>query len=63
MLLFDEISSPLYPELIDEVPNLIGHLAVDGMTMILATPPDECFSRHQKWGTQSFLTREVEAGG
>jgi polar amino acid transport system ATP-binding protein len=37
VLLLDEVTSALDPELVGEVLNLIGQLARDGMTMILAT--------------------------
>jgi polar amino acid transport system ATP-binding protein len=37
LLLLDEVTSALDPELVDEVLNLIAQLARDGMTMLLAT--------------------------
>ncbi|MFT4165035.1 MAG: amino acid ABC transporter ATP-binding protein [Microlunatus sp.] len=37
LLLLDEVTSALDPELVEEVLNLIRQLARDGMTMILAT--------------------------
>jgi polar amino acid transport system ATP-binding protein len=37
VLLLDEITSALDPELVGEVLAIVGELAVDGMTMILAT--------------------------
>ena len=37
LMLFDEVTSALDPELVGEVLNLIGELQHDGMTMVLAT--------------------------
>jgi polar amino acid transport system ATP-binding protein len=37
VMLFDEVTSALDPELVNEVLNVIKDLAVDGMTMLLVT--------------------------
>jgi polar amino acid transport system ATP-binding protein len=37
VLLFDEITSPLDPELVSEVLNIVRELAEEGMTMLIAT--------------------------
>jgi polar amino acid transport system ATP-binding protein len=37
VMLFDEVTSALDPELVGEVLAVIGHLAAEGMTMILVT--------------------------
>ncbi len=37
LMLFDEVTSALDPELVNEVLNVIKDLAVDGMTMLLVT--------------------------
>ena len=37
VMLFDEVTSALDPELVNEVLNVIKALAVDGMTMLLVT--------------------------
>jgi len=37
VLLLDEITSALDPELVSEVLNIVRDLAADGMTMLLAT--------------------------
>jgi polar amino acid transport system ATP-binding protein len=38
LMLFDEVTSALDPELVNEVLNVITDLAKDGMTMLLVTP-------------------------
>jgi hypothetical protein len=40
LLLLDEITSALDPELVAEVLNIVRELAEEGMTMLLATPRD-----------------------
>ncbi len=37
LMLFDEVTSALDPELVNEVLNVIKDLATDGMTMLLVT--------------------------
>jgi polar amino acid transport system ATP-binding protein len=37
VMLFDEVTSALDPELVNEVLNVIKSLAADGMTMLLVT--------------------------
>jgi polar amino acid transport system ATP-binding protein len=77
LMLFDEVTSALDPELIAEVLNVIRELKAEGMTMLIAThemgfadggiileqgPPERILGNPQEPRTRRFLQRIVEAG-
>jgi polar amino acid transport system ATP-binding protein len=78
LMLLDEVTSALDPELVAEVLNVIRELAEGGMTMLIDIAsrvcfldggliveeglPDEIFARPKQPRTQRFLQRIIEAG-
>jgi polar amino acid transport system ATP-binding protein len=76
VMLLDEVTSALDPELVAEVLNVIRELAAGGMTMVIATHEmgfagdianrvcflDEIFTRPTQERTQRFLQSIIDAG-
>ena len=75
LMLLDEVTSALDPELVAEVLDVIGELAAGGMTMVIATrvcfldggvileqgTPEQMFDAPRQPRTQQFLQRIVSA--